>query len=136
MPFRGIISGKACNLQIILRQAGFSAVKSVLQKGLPFCRIFREKPKLSANYPVESFSILQKVKISLFKGVSLLLKLIFDKNSTMGDRYYPRFGRKNRKTWDNWERYFDFPQIICGKSNFMHEYLREFEKKYVYINIF
>jgi hypothetical protein len=30
----------------------------------------------------------------------------------MGDQYYPRFGRKNGKTWDNGEQQFDFPQII------------------------
>jgi hypothetical protein len=58
------------------------------------------KVKTFANYPAESFGISRKVKISLFKGLSLLLKLILDTNSTMGDQYYSRFGRKNGKTWD------------------------------------
>jgi hypothetical protein len=43
----------------------------------------------------------RRPKISLFKGLSLLLKLISDKNSTMGDQYYPIFGRKKVKICDN-----------------------------------
>jgi hypothetical protein len=37
----------------------------------------------------------------LLKGLTLLLKLILDKNSTMVDQYYPKFGRKNVKICDN-----------------------------------
>jgi hypothetical protein len=79
---------------------------------MPFCREIRGKSKLSANYPAESFSIPRKVKISFFKGLSLLPQIILDENSTvgdlsllpqiildenstMGDQYYPRFERKN-----------------------------------------
>jgi hypothetical protein len=51
---------------------------------MPFRRIIRGKSKLSANFHAESFSIPQKVKISLFKGLSLILKIILDKKSTMG----------------------------------------------------
>jgi hypothetical protein len=54
-----------------------------------FHRVIREKSKLSTNYPAESFSIWRKVKVSLFKGLSLLPPIILDKNSTMGDQYYP-----------------------------------------------
>jgi hypothetical protein len=89
----------------------FSAVNSVecfdfpriiLRKGMPFRRIIRGNSKRSANYPAESFIIIpRKVKTSLFKGLSLFLKLILDKNSTTGDQYYPRFRRKNGKMWDN-----------------------------------
>jgi hypothetical protein len=58
-----------------------------------FGLIFFHESKLSANYPAESFSIPRKVKISLFKGLSLLLQIILDEKSTMGDQYYPRFER-------------------------------------------
>jgi hypothetical protein len=51
----------------------------ILQKSMPFSRIIRGKSKLSANYPAESFSLLRKVKISLFKGLSLILKIILYK---------------------------------------------------------
>jgi hypothetical protein len=68
---------------------------------MPFRRVIRGKSKLSANYPAESFSIPQKVKISLFKGLSLLPQIILEDKSTMGDQYYPRFERKNEKTWCN-----------------------------------
>jgi hypothetical protein len=54
--------------------------------GMP--RIIRGKSKLSANYPAESFKVPQKVKFSLFKGLSPLLKLILDKNSNMRNQYY------------------------------------------------
>ncbi len=64
----------------------------ILRKSMPFRRIIRRKSKLSANYPAESFSIPRRVKISLLKGLSLLLQIIVDKKSTMGDQYYPRFG--------------------------------------------
>jgi hypothetical protein len=75
---------------------------------MPFRRIIRGKSKLSANYPADSFSIPRKVKISP------LLKLILDKNSTMGDQHYHRFGRKNVKIWYNllYDNFFDFPQVI------------------------
>jgi hypothetical protein len=53
------------------------------------------KSKLSANYPAVNFSILRKVKISLFKGLSLLLEIILDRKLTICDQYYLRFGRKN-----------------------------------------
>jgi hypothetical protein len=56
--------------------------------GMPFLRIIRGKSKLSANYPAESFKIPQKVKFSLFKGLSLLLNLILDGNSNMRNQYY------------------------------------------------
>jgi hypothetical protein len=104
---------KACNCEIFCVKAGFSTVKSVesltfsrtiLLKGMPFRRIIRRKSKLPANYPAESFSILRKVKISPYKGLSLLLQIILDKKSTMGDQYYPRFGRiikKHGKTENN-----------------------------------
>jgi hypothetical protein len=52
---------------------------------MPFRRKIRGKSKLSANYPAKSFRILRKVKISLFKGLSLLMQIILDKKSTMGD---------------------------------------------------
>jgi hypothetical protein len=106
MPFHGIIRGKACDCKLFCVKAGFPMVKSaesqnfpriILRKGMPFPRIIRGKSKLSANYPAESFSILRKVKISLFKGLSLLPQIIVDENSTMGDQYYPRFERKNKK---------------------------------------
>jgi hypothetical protein len=58
-------------------------------ESLPFCRITRGKSKLSANYPPESFSIPRKVKISLLECSSLLIQIILDKKSTMGDQYYP-----------------------------------------------
>jgi hypothetical protein len=48
---------------------------------MPFQRVIRRKSKLSANYPAESFSIPGKVKISLFKGLSLLLQIILDEKS-------------------------------------------------------
>jgi hypothetical protein len=62
---------------------------------MPFRRVIRGKSKLAANYPAESFSIPRKVKISLFKGPSLLPQIILDERSTMGDQFYPRFERKN-----------------------------------------
>jgi hypothetical protein len=68
---------------------------------MPFHRVICGKSKLSANYHAESFSIPRKVKISLFKGLSLLPQIILDKKSTMDDQYYPRFERKNKKTWCN-----------------------------------
>jgi hypothetical protein len=64
---------------------------------MPFRRVIRGNSKLSANYPAGSFSIPRKVKISLFKGLSLLPQIILDKKSTMGDQYYPRFERKMKK---------------------------------------
>jgi hypothetical protein len=67
-----------------------------LQKGMPFRRVIRGKSKLSANYPADSFSITRKVKISLFKGISLFQQIILDEKSTMDDQYYPRFERKNK----------------------------------------
>jgi hypothetical protein len=72
---------------------------------MPFRTIIRGKSKLPADYPTESFSVPRKVRISLIKGLSLILKQILDKNSTMGDQYYPRFGRKieEKKTWDNYK---------------------------------
>ncbi len=108
-------------------------LRIIPMKRLPFRRIIHGKSN-STNYPAESFSIPRKVKFSLFKGLSLLLKLIFDKNSTMDDQYYPRFGRKNVKICDNLGNFFYFPRIIRGKSNFVHEYLREFAKKYMTIS--
>jgi hypothetical protein len=69
----------------------------ILRKGMPFRRVIGGKSKLSANYPAESFSIPRKVKMSLFKGLSLILQIIFDDKSTLGDHYYPRFERKNLK---------------------------------------
>ncbi len=87
----------------------FDFSRSKLRKGILFCRIIHGKSKLSvnhsvgksmpfsqgdprevkfsANYPAESFSIPRKVKISLCKGLSLLLQKILDKKSTMGDHY-------------------------------------------------
>jgi hypothetical protein len=56
------------------------------------------KSKLSANYPAENFSVLRKVKISLFKCLSLLLEIILDRKLTICDQYYLRFGRKNSTT--------------------------------------
>jgi hypothetical protein len=106
IPFHG----KACNRELFCVKAGFSMLKSMesfyfshtfLRKGMPFCRIIRgksklpayhtsekhaflqdnpRKSKLSVNYPAESFSILRKVKISLFKGISLLLQIILHKS--------------------------------------------------------
>jgi hypothetical protein len=61
---------------------------------MPFRRIICGKSKLFENNPAESFTILRKAKISLVKGLSLLLKLILDKNSTMGNQNYPTFGEK------------------------------------------
>ncbi len=61
---------------------------------LQFCRTTFGKSEFSADYPVESFSVLWKVIISLFKSLSLLLKLISDKNLTLGDQYYPRLVRQ------------------------------------------
>jgi hypothetical protein len=56
---------------------------------------------MKAGFPMvksaESFSIPQKVNISLLKGLSLLPQIILDEKSTMGDQYYPRFERKKRK---------------------------------------
>jgi hypothetical protein len=131
MPFRGIILGKsklsadytaerhafprynprrACNCELFCVKAGFPMVKSaesfdfpriILQKGMPFRRVIYGKSKLSVNYPAERFSIPRKVKISLFKGISLLPQIILDKKSTLGDQYYPRFERKTEKTWCN-----------------------------------
>jgi hypothetical protein len=111
---------------------------------------FCGKSELIANYTTERRAFLgynsQKVKTfrELFCGKFqhtaesqnltfwrpiTTFKLILDKNSTVADQCYPRFGRKNRKTWDQWEQ-FDFPQILRGKSNFVHRYLREFAKQY------
>jgi hypothetical protein len=75
-----------------------------------YCCINREKVNtfqilycVKFQYTDEKFNVLQKVsmyeekrnKISLFKGLSLIPKLISHKNSTMGDQYYPKFERKN-----------------------------------------
>jgi hypothetical protein len=62
---------------------------SVLQKDSVYCR------KIQCT--TEIFSVLQKVKI--FKGLSHLLKLIADKNSTMDEQYYPKCERRNLYTW-------------------------------------
>jgi hypothetical protein len=67
----------------------------VLRKGMLFRRVIRGKSKLSANFPAKSFSKPRKVKISLFKGLSILPQMILDKKSTVGDQYYLRFERKN-----------------------------------------
>jgi hypothetical protein len=56
-------------------KAGFPTVKSAESQDFP--RIILEN----------GFSIPQKVKFLLFKDISLLLKLILDKYSTMGDQY-------------------------------------------------
>jgi hypothetical protein len=61
---------------------------------MPFRRVIRRKSELSTNYPAESFSKLRKVKISLFKGLSLLLQIILDEKPTLGDHYFSRFERK------------------------------------------
>ncbi len=53
-----------------------------------FLKIIRGKSELSTDYSEESFSIPQKVT-----SLSSLLKLILDKNSTMGDQYYSRVVR-------------------------------------------
>ncbi len=42
-------------------------------------KIICGKSELSMDYPGESFNIMRKVKISLFKGLSSILKLISDK---------------------------------------------------------
>jgi hypothetical protein len=106
MPFRG----KACNRELFCIKAGFSRLKSmesfyfshtILWKGMPFHRIIRGKSKLPAyhtaekhafpqdnprksklleNYPAKSFSVPRKVKISLFKGLSLFLQIILHKS--------------------------------------------------------
>jgi hypothetical protein len=66
MPFHGIIEVKS---------AGSS----------DFLLIILDKiSRISTDYPAESFSVRRKVKISLFKIRTPLLKLIYDKNSTMG----------------------------------------------------
>jgi hypothetical protein len=77
-----------------MSSANYSAARQASPR---FQGIIRGKSKLSMNYPAESFSISQKVKISLLKGLSLLSKLILDNNSIMDDQYYSRFGRKNGK---------------------------------------
>ncbi len=119
LTFQGLYCGKACNRKLFCIKTGFSMVKSmesfyfshtILWKGMTFHRIILGKSnlpriilqksmpfrrsKLSANYPAESFIILWKVKMSLFKGLSLLLQIILDKKSTMGNQYYPRFFKK------------------------------------------
>jgi hypothetical protein len=68
---------------------------------MPFHRVIHGKSKLSASYPAGSFSIPQKVKISLFIGLLLLPQIILDEKSTMDDQYCPRFERKNSKVWCN-----------------------------------
>ncbi len=85
MPFRRIICGKS----------KFSAYHTAEKRAFPWNNLC--KIKVSANYLAESFSIKREVKISLFKGISLLLQIILDKKSTMGDQYYPSFGRKINK---------------------------------------
>ncbi len=79
----------------------FGLTADYLEERHAFLQNNPRKVKLSANYPAESFSIPRKVKISLFTGLSLLLKLILDENSTIGDQNYPIFGRKNGITWNN-----------------------------------
>jgi hypothetical protein len=79
------------------------------------------------------FSIPWEVKISLFKGLSLLLKLILDKNSTMVDQHYARFVRKKLKYGINQVQLF-FLRINRGKSKFEQKYLSEFIKNYVNIS--
>jgi hypothetical protein len=62
MPFRGIIRGKACNLELFCVKAGIPMVKSaesfefariILRKGMPFRRIIHGKSKLSTNHTAE-----------------------------------------------------------------------------------
>jgi hypothetical protein len=79
MPFRRIIRGKSK-----------LSVDHTAERHA-FRRVIRGKSKLSAYYSGESFSIPRKVKISLFKGLSLLPQIILAKKSTMGDQNYPRF---------------------------------------------
>jgi hypothetical protein len=68
-------------------------------------KTFREISCGKFHYTAESqiargkFQYTAESQIALFKGLSLLLKIILDKKSTMGDQYYPRFKRKNYKTW-------------------------------------
>jgi hypothetical protein len=81
-PFRRIICGKS-KLSV-----NYTAERHA------FPRVVRRKSKLSASYPAENFSIPRKVKILLFKGLSLLPQIISDEKSTMGDHYYLRFERK------------------------------------------
>jgi hypothetical protein len=58
---------------IIHRKSKLPAYHTAERHAMPFRRIIRVKSNLSANYPAESFSISRKVKISLIKGLSLLL---------------------------------------------------------------
>ncbi len=77
----------------------------ILQKGSRlFLRIIHEKSKLSANRPLESFSLPPKVKISLLKGLSLLLKLILVKNMQPCVTSSNLDLEKNWKTRENWEQ--------------------------------
>jgi hypothetical protein len=64
---------------------------------MPIRRIICGKSKLSANYPEESFSMPWKVKILLFKGLSLLLQIVLDKKSTMGDHTNLDWEEKSKK---------------------------------------
>jgi hypothetical protein len=82
MPFNGVICGSQDFPWIFL------------QKGILFRRTTRGKSELSMDYAKESFSRPRKVIISLCKGLSQLLKLISNKNWTMGDQKYPTFVRK------------------------------------------
>jgi hypothetical protein len=122
MPFRDIIPGKSklsadypaekhVIRELFCVKAGFSTVKSAESQNFPrisfenVCHrriILRQGSFSTANSTeVKTFRELscgkfqsRKVKISLCKGLSVLLKLTLDNNSTMGDQYYRRFGRK------------------------------------------
>jgi hypothetical protein len=61
---------------------------------MPFRRIIRGKSKLTGNYPVESLSTHGKSKSHFLRPISTSTDNL-DKNSSMGDQYFPRFGRKN-----------------------------------------
>jgi hypothetical protein len=86
MTFRRIISGKS------KLYTDYTAERHAFPLGYQRkVKTFRELPCGKFQYTAESFSIPLKVKISLFKGLSLLPQIIFDKKSTMGDQCYPRF---------------------------------------------
>jgi hypothetical protein len=105
--FLGLSCWKAC-LSTVWSAKSQNIPRTVLRTDMPFHRIFCRKSELSMDYPAESFTVPLKVKISLFIGLSLLLKLISDNNFTHGWSVLPKVCTK-----------FFFKNIGSTKKNFL-----------------
>jgi hypothetical protein len=95
MHFRRIIRGKS------KLPTYHTAEKHDFPRDYPWkVKTFREISCGMFQYTAESqiargkFQYTAQSQIALFKGFSLLQKIILDKESPMGDQYYPRFKRK------------------------------------------